>query len=132
MLFKASLDLLPRMLELVGRELDGVKCSSKERNQVELCVEEALVNVINYAYPEGSGDLELGCRAEGSGDLEIVIKDWGIAFNPSHFVQDIQRNVAVESRKIGGLGVYFMHTLMDDVSYERVDGANVLRMRKKL
>lgn len=132
MKFSASLELLPKMLDEVNRELTVLKCSSKEHHQIELSVEEALVNVINYAYPEKSGEVEITCKSLTRHKIEILIRDWGIPFNPAHLVQDIQSDTPLEARKIGGLGVYFMYQLMDNVVYDRIDGANVLKMTKTL
>ncbi|MDR3624023.1 MAG: ATP-binding protein [Chlamydiales bacterium] len=132
MQFVASLEMLPSMLELINAQLKKMACTSKERHQIEVSVEEALVNVINYAYCESPGKVEIVCISPALNQIEIVIKDWGIPFNPETFANRIQKDLSLEERKVGGLGVYFMHQLMDAVSYKREGGANILTMVKKI
>ena len=97
--------------------------------QVELAVEEAVVNIIKYAYPEDKGDVELSFRRDG-GCLEIIISDTGIPFDAtSREAPDI--DAPLEERKVGGLGIFFVSQFMDEFLYERKDGKNVLTLRKK-
>ena len=63
--------------------------------------------------------------------LSFVITDWGFAFAPTDAPRaDISQ--PVEERAIGGLGIMLVRQLMDSVNYERVDGKNILTMRKNL
>lgn len=130
--FSASLEMLPQMLDLINQHLEKMGCTHKEHHQIEVSVEEALVNIINYAYPEKSGEVELSCRSILPNQIEITIRDWGVPFNPETLVQNIPIEAPLEERKIGGLGVYFMYQLMDSVTYKREDGANLLKMVKQV
>ncbi len=99
---------------------------------VNLAVEEAVVNVINYAYPKGiRGNVHLTAVME-PGKLVMQIKDYGIPFDPTK-ADNANINASLEERRIGGLGIHLVKTIMDEMIYERTaDGANVLTLSKKI
>lgn len=98
---------------------------------LNLVLEEAMTNVIMYAFPEGGKHkLELTAATEG-GMLSLVVKDSGIAFDPTA-VPDADVTLTAEERPIGGLGIFLIRQIMDEVNYERVDECNILTMKKKL
>jgi anti-sigma regulatory factor (Ser/Thr protein kinase) len=129
--FAATLDLLPQMLEVLKEELKKVEVSSKEKFQLEVSLEEALVNVIKYAYPTKSGEIELDCRFIDNQSFEIFIRDWGVPFDPNAMPKKDLNSLTIEERPIGGLGIYFINQLLDEVIYEREEGANVLVLKKR-
>ena len=99
--------------------------------KMNLAIEEAVVNVMNYAYPSGvKGEvrIEAGVR---EGYVEFVISDDGIPFNPTE-VEDADTTLSAEERQIGGLGIFLVKHFMDIVEYKYVDGQNVLTLRKNL
>jgi serine/threonine-protein kinase RsbW len=93
---------------------------------VQMAVDEACTNIINYGYTAEVGMITISCRRRDE-DVMVVIKDTGKPFDPTSVpLPDLDANL--EERKIGGLGVYFMKTLVDEVTYEFRDGRNVLTM----
>ncbi|MDD5254944.1 MAG: ATP-binding protein [Candidatus Omnitrophica bacterium] len=124
----AKIDSLPLLLAFVKKEAAGAGFDEKTSNQVQLAFEEAVVNVINYAYPaaEGSIDVEASEGAEG---LTIVISDTGIPFDPLSMPEP-NINAPLEERRIGGLGVYMFRRIMDKVAYKREGGRNILTLIK--
>ncbi|HNQ51044.1 MAG TPA: SpoIIE family protein phosphatase [Candidatus Omnitrophota bacterium] len=97
-------------------------------DKIQLACEEALVNVINYAYPGGTGDLEITYLNSNS-YLEITVIDSGVPFDPLSLPEpDIHK--PIEERQIGGLGVFMMKKIMDDVSYKRDNDRNILTLVK--
>lgn len=97
-------------------------------DKVQLACEEALVNVINYAYPGSEGDVEIVVLNQEH-CLEITIIDSGIEFNPLALAApDI--TAPMEARRIGGLGIFMIRQIMDDVVYRREDGRNILTLVK--
>lgn len=99
--------------------------------QMNLAMEEAVVNVIDYAYPAGTkGEVEIEAKTT-EGCLEFVISDSGVAFDPTAKAE-VDTTLSAEERQIGGLGIHLVRHLMDSVEYEWRDGRNVLRLRKKL
>lgn len=98
-------------------------------NKLRLAVEEAVVNVMEYAYPKGTtGNINI--RATSNGHcLKFIITDSGIPFNPTE-VATADTTLSAEERPIGGLGILLVRELMDSINYERIDGKNVLTLSK--
>ena len=100
-------------------------------HQLQLSVEEAVVNVIDYAYPIGTdGDITIKMMTDGQ-SLKIVIVDSGVIFDPT-LVEKADTTLSAEERKIGGLGIYLVREFIDSINYERVDGNNILTLIKYL
>ena len=98
---------------------------------LNLALEEAVTNVILYAYPEGSDglvDIEAIIHKD---HLKFIISDSGKAFDPTA-APEVDITLDVEDRPIGGLGIFLVRNIMDSVQYERVDGKNILTMSKNL
>ena len=104
---------------------------AKLGKQIKLAVEESVVNVMDYAYPpEVTGDIEVQVTSDGQW-LEFVIKDSGVAFDPTE-KEKADTTLSAEDRPIGGMGILLVRELMDCINYERTDGKNVLTLKKKL
>ncbi len=99
---------------------------------LNLALEEAVTNVVLYAYPPGKeGKVQIDTLYNGS-VLVFVISDQGIPFDPTQ-KEEADVTLGIEERPIGGLGIFLVKQLMDSVSYERRDGqTNVLTLTKKL
>jgi len=99
--------------------------------KIQLAVEEAVVNVIDYAYPTGViGEITLKVFADGQW-MSFVIIDSGVAFDPTERKKaDI--TLSAEDRPIGGLGILLLRELMDSINYERTGGKNILTLKKQI
>ena len=98
---------------------------------LNLALEEAVTSVVMYAYPPGQpGKLELVAE-RGEGFLRFVITDAGKPFDPTA-VPDVDVTLGVEERPVGGLGVFLMRRIMDEIRYARRGGQNVLILLKKI
>ena len=99
--------------------------------QLRLAVEEAVVNVMEYAYPIGT-EGEVSIHAESDGQvLRVTITDTGVAFDPTT-KEEADTSLPAEDRQIGGLGILLVRELMDSINYERINAKNVLTLTKKL
>ncbi len=100
-------------------------------SEIRLAVEEAVVNVIHYAYPAGSTGniITLDARSDGE-TLTLILTDSGAAFDPTE-VLDADTTMSAEERPIGGLGIHLIRQLTDSINYKRENGKNILTMRKK-
>ena len=99
--------------------------------QLRLAVEEAVVNVIDYAYPAGTeGDITIKCMSDGK-TLRFQIIDSGVAFDPTA-KEKADTTLSAEDRQIGGLGILLVRELMDSINYERENGKNILTLIKNL
>lgn len=95
--------------------------------KLELVLEELLVNVISYAYPDGDGEIEVACGLDG-GSFTLAIRDWGPPFDPLG-AEAPDLDADVDERPIGGLGIFFVKSMASDVAYARDGEANVLSLR---
>lgn len=94
-----------------------VSLNDKVLFELELAVEEAATNIINHAYPGNRpGDVVLRA-AQIDQFVQITLIDWGIPLNPAN-VKPFDLNAPVETRIKGGMGLHFIHTLMDRVERE--------------
>ncbi len=98
---------------------------------LNLALEEAVVNVMNYAYPHGQvGSITLESYAF-DGSLKFVITDNGIPFDPTR-VKEPDVTSGIEDRQVGGLGIFLVNRIMDKVEYKRMNNTNILTLSKKL
>ena len=98
---------------------------------LNLVLEEAVSNVILYAYGEEKHK-EISLMANMSdGNLVFVLTDSGKEFDPTK-VSDADITLSAEEREIGGLGIFLIRQIMDKVDYQRIGEKNVLTMRKQL
>ena len=100
-------------------------------SSLNLALEEAVTNVIMYAYPKGQeGRLDLQATRR-PGELEFTLTDSGKAFDPTAApVADV--SLDAQERPIGGLGIFLVRQIMDKVAYRRTDGKNILSMTKNI
>ena len=102
------------------------------RFKLRLSIEETVENVVQYAYKDGIGWMEVGTDLDVNGlMLTITLKDAGKPFNPLE-KEDPDINLPLEEREIGGLGIYLCKQLMDEVQYRYEDGCNILIMKKEI
>ncbi|MBO6079745.1 MAG: ATP-binding protein [Bacteroidales bacterium] len=100
--------------------------------KLRLSIEEAVENVVRYAYDGGIGWLEAGTSLDqDSLVLTIELRDAGVPFNPLE-KEDPDVTLSADERKIGGLGIFLCKKMMDSIEYRYKDGNNVLTMTKKV
>ena len=99
--------------------------------KLRLALEEAVVNVMEYAYPAGRKG-EVNIRVTCDGDLlRLIITDTGIPFDPTEAAA-ADTTLSAEERPVGGLGILLIRKLMDVINYEREHGKNILTLTKRL
>ncbi len=127
---EANMESLGEFMEAARDFAGGCGLDDAALMQIELALEEAVVNIIKYAYPDVAGEIEMSFSSD-SGCMEIVVKDSGVPFDATS-KEDPDLDAPLEERGIGGLGIFFVKKFMDEVLYERQDGMNVLRLRKRI
>ena len=129
--FQAKFEFLDEIRDFVGNIAREGGFSQKDVYNIQLATDEAASNIIEHAY-EGitNGILDLSCGMQGDA-IKIVLIDYGAPYDPSVVpVPDIKADLS--ERKIGGLGIFLMRKLMDEVHYDpRSDKSNVLTMIKR-
>jgi len=131
MTFPARFEFLDEIRDFVAEVARQGGFSDKEIYSLQLAADEAASNIIEHAY-EGvtDGDIQITCDMQGK-EIVITLHDNGIAFNPSN-VKQPNLKADLSERQIGGLGIYLIRKLMDDVRYKSTPGAgNLLTMRKR-
>ena len=100
---------------------------------VEMAVDEACSNVIEHAYARVEGNIELACAVPEPGRLTITIHDQGRPFDPESVPQPpLGEDATLDMIQEGGLGLYFMRKLMDEVTFSFTPGdGNTLVMTKR-
>ncbi len=100
--------------------------------KLRLSIEEAVENVVRYAYDGGIGWLETNIDFnQDTLLLTIQLRDAGVPFNPLE-KEDPDLTLSAEDRNIGGLGIYLCKKMMDSIEYRYEDGNNVLTMTKRV
>lgn len=98
---------------------------------LNLVLEEAVVNIINYAYPKEEHESIYLSAKMHEGSIVMVLTDTGKEFDPT-MVPDVDVTMSADERQIGGLGIFLIRQIMNEVKYERIDGKNILTLEKKL
>ena len=126
----SELSEVDRIRDFLHDFLKDVNLAEEAYYWIELSMVEMAINIVRYAYPEGSGDIFLKVWRENDW-IHFEIRDQGIAFDPSKAKKpDIKRMMSDEQK--GGLGIYLTRKLMDRFDYRREGCQNILIMSKKL
>lgn len=101
--------------------------------RLNLVMEEAVSNIILYAYPQGEvHDIKITADFDSkTRNLNMVISDEGKEFDPTAR-GEVDISLPAEERQIGGLGIFLVKSIMDSVEYERKDGRNILTLKKRM
>lgn len=95
--------------------------------QIKLVLEELAMNVINYGNPGGTEPIEIALATEGD-NVIVKIADFGQPFDPLRDAPTPDLSLSVEERPVGGLGLYLVKTMMDEIHYRWKDGRNLLTL----
>jgi serine/threonine-protein kinase RsbW len=131
MTFPGRFDSLAKIGEFVARAASSAGLDPTAAYAVEMAVDEACTNIIEHAYDgEGRGDIECVCQINSTG-LIVTLRDYGSPFDPSS-VPEPDIHASLEERTEGGLGLFLMRKLMDEVRFEfTCDSGNILTMVKR-
>ena len=123
-----ELEHVNQFVEEIGEELG---LDMELQMNLNLVIEEMVVNVISYAYPEGKeADIELVAESDGK-ELTFVLSDQGKEFDPTlREAADMDVNPA--ERELGGMGIFIVKNIMNKVTYQRLEGKNLLTMKKDI
>ena len=119
----------PKIAEFMDAVAEEATLKPALTCSLNLAIEEAVVNVMNYAYPKDHiGLIKLEAFVNDV-RMKFVITDSGEPFDPTTKAEP-DTNAALDDRPIGGLGIFLVRQIMDTVNYERIDGQNILTLRK--
>ena len=130
---EAKIDNNERFTDFLNAELEAMDCPIKAQMQIDTAVDEILANVANYAYGEGSGPVTLRVGQEDEPRTAVIrFTDSGVPFNPLEKEVPDSISLSADDRPIGGLGIYLVRKLMDEVAYEHREGKNILVLKKRI
>ena len=122
----SELEHVAQFVEEIGEELG---LSMELQMNLNLVMEEMVSNIIFYAYPqEVDAEIELVAKSDGK-ELTFVLTDQGREFDPTA-KEDADPNVNPAERDIGGMGIFIVKNIMNQVTYQRLEGKNLLTMTK--
>ena len=124
--FLANLDTLPAIVGFVSEHAAAMGVHPKRVMHLELAVEEAAVNICSYAYEIPPGEVTVRITPE-PGVVRIELVDNGVPFDPlSMDAPDIKSEL--ENREVGGLGIFLIRRMLDEVHYSRRGAQNILSL----
>jgi serine/threonine-protein kinase RsbW len=122
----SELEKVAQFIEEIGEELG---LSMELQMNLNLVMEEMVTNVIFYAYPKDeTADIELLAKSDGK-ELTFVLSDHGKEFDPTA-KEDTDLGVNPADRELGGMGIFIVKNIMNEVTYQRLEGKNLLTMTK--
>lgn len=124
----AEISKLNQFIEEIGEEFS---LAPDLVFNLTLVMEEAVVNVINYAYPKEDHEKIYVSARLHEGSIIMIIADNGKEFDPT-LAPEADITLSAEERPIGGLGIFLIRNIMNEVKYERIEGRNILTLEKKL
>ena len=124
----SEINKLSEFVEEIGNELS---LAPDVVFNLNLVLEEAVVNIINYAYPKEDHQSIYLSATLHEGSIILVLTDTGVEFDPT-MAPEADITLSAEERPIGGLGIFLIRQIMNEVRYDRIDGKNILTMEKKL
>ena len=126
-----DVDTVPQLPQFINAVAEDAALDASQTMSLNLAIEEAVVNVMQYAYPEGTKGTVNIVATIADGLLTFVISDSGKPFDPTAKA-DVDTTLPAEERPIGGLGIHLVRQMMDDITYERKGNKNILTLRKSL
>ena len=131
LIIKNEVAELEHLVILIDEVTEELQLDPEIGMSLNLALEEVVSNVILYAYPEGTnGTVQIVANSDGQ-VLVFTITDQGKAFDPTQ-VKEADITLSAEERAIGGLGISIVNQIMDNVSYRRENGQNILMLTKRL
>ena len=120
--------VLASFIEELGEELS---LPAETVMNINLALEEAVANIIMYAYPPKEQHIILLKVTSTEKQLIFLLTDKGASFDPTQ-VEEVDITLPIEERPIGGLGIFLIRSIMNEISYQRIDNENRLIMKKDI
>ena len=122
---------VPQLASFIDEVAEACGIDMATTMSLNLAMEEAVVNVMNYAYPAGTvGNVDIDAEFD-DGKLTFILSDSGTPFDPTQ-TGEPDLTLDAEDRPIGGLGIFLVRQIMDSVEYRYSDGKNILTLTKNI
>lgn len=121
-----------KVTDFVDSELETHGFPAKEKMQLAIAIDEIFSNIARYAYRPEEGEVTVKVEIEKEPlSATITFTDGGVPYNPLSSA-DPDTSLSAEERQIGGLGIFMVKRIMDDVEYHYENNKNILTIRKKI
>ena len=125
-----KIENLPGIAQFISDALQKLGMPEEKIFDINVAVDEACTNIIQNAYsPDEEGTIQIRCEALNGNKCAVLIKDHGKPFDQTRPVT-VDTTSSLEERKPGGLGLFFIRELVDEIYYEYKDGYETLTMVK--
>lgn len=129
---RAAPEQIDAVMDFVNQQLDALSCPEEARVDLDVAVDELLSNIIRYAYGPGTGTVTVRVETrEEPMTVILTFVDRGVPFDPLAEERPDTTSLPTRERPMGGLGLYLVRSLVDEIAYARRDGRNELTIRKK-
>lgn len=126
-----SIEEIPKVLDFVESVGGELNLAHNIIMNVCLAIEEAVANIVMYAYPPPEKDeIHLSCTKEGN-ELIFLLSDKGVPFDPT-LMSDPDIGLPADERPVGGLGIFLIRKIMNEIIYERIGTENRLILKKTI
>lgn len=130
--YKAQFEELENLLNDFESFCEENGISSEISLALVLCFDELFTNIASYGFPNGNiGDVEFSLDIL-NGEITAILADNGVPFNPIQDAKSPDMTSPIETREIGGLGIFLVKQNVDLMDYKFEDGKNVLTLKKKI
>ncbi|MBE7057930.1 MAG: ATP-binding protein [Ruminococcaceae bacterium] len=128
----ATVENIKTVTDFVNEQLEAFDCPIKVQMQIDIAIDELFGNIAHYAYNLSDGNVTVKVEfTENPLAVLITFIDEGIPYDPTKQTEpDI--TLSADERQIGGLGIYMVKKLMDEIMYEYKNGQNILSVKKIL
>lgn len=126
--FDATIDGLAKAMATLEESLDGAGCPMSAKTKLMVAMDEVASNIVHYS---GAPDFDVEIDFPENPDaVRISFSDAGKAFNPLTEASAADMTAKLEDRQIGGLGMFMVKKMMDNVEYVHKNGRNILTISK--
>lgn len=127
---EAVIKNIDQITDFINAELEAMGCPMKTQMQIDMAIDELFTNISSYAYAPGTGNVTVQVdRSPDSRTIDICFIDSGSPFDPTART-DPDTSLSAEERQIGGLGIFLVKKMMDEMKYTYEGGKNIIRIKK--
>jgi anti-sigma regulatory factor (Ser/Thr protein kinase) len=128
----ATIDNIQTVTDFVDEQLELFECPMKAQMQINIAIDEIFGNIAHYAYKPNDGSATVRVEVLKEPLLVIItFIDNGKPYDPLK-TKEPDITLSVDDREVGGLGIYMVKNLMDEIIYEYKDGKNILTIKKNM
>ena len=132
LVIEAVIDNLDDVNLFVHKSIEQFEVSKRTLMQLDVVVEEIFVNIASYAYSPNTGLVKIQLKTDIEPlSISLTFIDSGVPYNPLE-KSDPDVDLSADDRQIGGLGIFLTKNFVDDISYQFLDGRNILKIEKHL